>query len=435
MQLNSWVYGELCGFPLQSLYFGMMNDTELYRQLLGLEAPWHVDRVELDFPGESVHVFVDFPLEAAFECPECGEPAPRYDRREQRLWRHLDTMQFKTYLVASVPRVDCPRHGVQTVKVSWSEPHSRFTLLFERLAIAVLKATAVQSKACSLLRLSAGQMHDVMERAVARGLQRRDRNEQLPHLSLDEKSFQKGHKYITVLGDPLQKRVLEIIQDRTLEATEKLLTSTLNQAQREAVQSVSMDMWPAFMAAREKTLPEADTVHDRFHVAAYLNNAVDMTRRSENRRLLKEEDKSLSKSKYLWLKSDKNLSEKQRAALENLQGLELETAKVWAFKEHFRDFFACTTIDTARTFLRQWYEAARALGNTHLSKVARMLNDHKEGLLAYIEHKVSNASAESLNAQIQHVKACARGYRTFSNFRIAILFFLGKLELNPQESP
>jgi transposase len=413
----------------------MMNDTELYRQLLGLEAPWHVERVELDFPGEAVHVYVDFPLEAAFECPECGEPAPRYDRREPRQWRHLDTMQFKTYLIASVPRVKCSQHGVQTVKVSWSEPHSRFTLLFERLAIAVLKATAVQSKAGSLLRLSAGQMHDVMQRAVARGLQRRDRDERLPHLSLDEKSFQKGHKYITVLGDPLLKRVIEIIQDRTLEAAEKLLTSTLSQAQREAVQSVSMDMWPAFMSARENTLPDADTVHDRFHVAAYLNNAVDMTRRSENRHLLKEEDKSLSKTKYLWLKSDKSLTDKQRAALESLQGLELETAKVWAFKENFRTFFACTRLEEASAFLDQWYEAACALGNAHLCKVARMLNDHKAGLLAYIKHKVSNASAESLNAQIQHVKACARGYRRFPSFRIAILFFLGKLDLNPQESP
>lgn len=411
-----------------------MNDTELYRQLLGLEAPWQVDRVELDFPGESVHVFVDFPLEAAFECPDCGEPAPRYDRREPRFWRHLDTMQFKTYLVASVPRVDCPQHGVQTVKTPWSEPHSRFTLLFERLAIAVLKATGVQSKAGRLLRLSAGQIHDVMERAVARGLKRRDREERLPHLSLDEKSFQKGHQYITVLGDPLQKRVIEIIQDRTLEATRKLLTSALSQAQREAVQSVSMDMWPAFMTARENTLPEADTVHDRFHVAAYLNNAVDMTRRTENRRLLKEEDRSLSKSKYLWLKSDKNLTEKQRTALESLQCLNLETAKVWAFKEAFRDFFVCTSGSAAKSFLHQWYEAACALGNAHLSKVARMLNEHKEGLLAYIKHKVSNASAESLNAQIQHVKACARGYRTFSSFRIAILFFLGKLDLYPQES-
>ncbi len=413
----------------------MMNDTELYRQLLGLDSPWMVTNVDLDFPEEAVRIFVDFPSDAVFACPECGKPASRYDRRELRAWRHLDTMQFKTYLVASLPRIECKEHGIQTVKVSWCEPNSRFTLLFERLAIIVLQAARVQSKAAFLLRLSPGQIHDLMERAVARGLQRRDREESLPHLSLDEKNFQEGHRYVTVLGDPLHKRVLEVTEGRTLEAAQELLASSLSSAQKEAVRSVSMDMWPAFMGARERGLPQAETVHDRFHIAAYLNEAVDKTRRAENRQLMKEQDKTLSKSKYIWLKSDKNLTDKQRESLENLQGLELETAKVWAFKESFRQFFSCATLQEAETFFQQWYEAALALGNEPLSKVARMLNDHKQGLLAYIRHKVTNAAAESLNAQIQHIKACAKGYRRFSNFRVAILFFLGKLDLYPQESP
>jgi transposase len=414
-----------------------MNDTELYHQLLGLQAPWQVTDVNLDIAKEAVYIAVDFSPDAtvSFVCPECGLPASRYDRREARTWRHLDTMQFKTYLVASLPRVECKQHGIQTVKASWCEPNSRFTLLFERFAIAVLQATKVQMKAAQLLRLTAGQIHDLMERSVARGLGRRGRNERLSHLSLDEKSFQRGHHYITVLGDPLGKRVLEVIQGRTLDATEELITTSLSQSQREAVLSVSMDMWPAFMGARAKALPKADTVHDRFHVAAYLNDAVDKTRRAENRQLTKEKDKTLSKSKYLWLKSDENLTDKQRTALEGLQSLELETAKVWAFKENFRQFFACTSLYGAQTFLQQWYEAACALGNTYLSRVARMLNDHKDGLLAYVRHKVNNASAESLNAQIQNIKTCARGYRKFESFRVAILFFLGKLDLNPHKSP
>jgi len=101
------------------------------------------------------------------------------------------------------------------------------------------------------------------------------------------------------------------------------------------------------------------------------------------------------------------------------------------FKENFRQFFSCHTEYGARSFFRRWYEAALVLNNTHLTKVAEMLKRHLEGLIAYIRHHVTNGTAEGLNSQIQLIKANARGYRKFDNFRIAILFFLGKLDLYP----
>lgn len=412
----------------------MMQDTELYRQILGLEAPWRVERVELDLANESVYVTLGYPSETKWVCPECSAFCPIYDHNEARQWRHLDSCQLQTYLVASLPRVNCKEHGVLTVSSSWSSPSSRFTHLFERLALDILKATKVQSQAARLLRLSAGQIHDLMHRAVSRGLRRRDREASLPHLSLDEKSFQKGHKYATVLSDPLSKSVIEVVEGRDKEAVQSLLETSLTQTQREQVKSVSMDMWSAFMSCREATLPQADTVHDRFHVSSYLNNAVDITRRAENKRLAKQEDTTLSRSKYLWLRSPETMTDKQKIAFAVLSGLELETAKVWMFKENFRQFFSCHTEYGARSFFLRWYEAALVLNNTHLTKVAEMLNRHLKGLLAYIRHRVTNGTAEGLNSQIQLIKANARGYRKFDNFRVAILFFLGKLDLYPHES-
>ncbi len=113
--------------------------------------------------------------------------SPVYDHREERTWRHLDSCQFKTYLVASVPRVKCDVDGVLTAEVPWSLPNSRFTLLSERFAIDILSRTKVQSKTAEILRLSADQVHDIMGRAVERGLSRRDSNEIIPHLARDEK--------------------------------------------------------------------------------------------------------------------------------------------------------------------------------------------------------------------------------------------------------
>ena len=118
-----------------------MQDTDLYRQILGIELPWYVSRVELDIPCESVRVYLEYKIAAEWTCPSCGSAAPVYDHRDERMWRHLDSCQLKTYLVAVVPRVKCSQHGVLTVAVPWSEPESRFTALFERFAIDVLRAT------------------------------------------------------------------------------------------------------------------------------------------------------------------------------------------------------------------------------------------------------------------------------------------------------
>ena len=205
--------------------------------------------------------------------------------------------------------------------------------------------------------------------------------------------------------------------------------------QREKVASVSMDMWPAFMNAREKLLPGADTVHDRYHIAAYLNDAVDKTRRAENRELTRREDSTLHKSKYLWLRSDATMTDKQRTALAALACLELDTAKVWAFKESFRQFFACQSEYGARSFFFAWRDAAFALGNVHLTKVAQMLERHLEGLVAYVRHHVTNATAEGLNAQVQQIKSNAKGFRKWENFRVADPLLPGQARPLSTEKP
>ena len=413
-----------------------MKDTELYTQILGISSPWHVANIEMKMEEESIFIHLAYDNNLTlWPCPECGASCKIYDNREPRTWRHLDSCQLKTFITASLPRVSCKEHGVRTVRVPWSEPNSRFTCLFEHLAILMLQSTQVQSKAAVLLRLSPGQVHDIMHRAVSRGLSRRNTGEEIAHLSLDEKSFRQGHRYVSVLGDPKSKRVLDIIEKRTQEITEKLLRESLTHSQRTKVKSVSMDMWPAFMQAVKSKLPTADIVHDRFHVMKYLNVAVDNTRRSESRKLAKREDSSLKRSKYLWLCAPEKMTEKQCKAFERLMDLDLDTAKVWAFKESFRHFFQCNTVIEAQTFFFKWYEAALLLKNIHLTKVAQMLNRHIDGLLAYVRHKVTNASAEGLNSLIQQIKSNAKGFRRFENFRVAILFFLGKLDLSPQTSP
>ena len=196
-----------------------------------------------------------------------------------------------------------------------------------------------------------------------------------------------------------------------------------------------MDMWEAFMNATREVFTKADIIHDRFHIAKCLNDAVDKTRRAENRTLLKNDRSTLKNSKYLWLKRTDNFTDAQSERFADLRELDLATAKVWSFKETFRCFFDCKTPEDGKLFFNNWHNEALALGSYHLTKVAGLLNRHIEGLLAYLKHRRTNAMAESLNSRIQHIKSCAHGFRKFDNYRIAILFFLGKLQLYPHKSP
>jgi transposase len=191
----------------------MMQDRELYRQILGIQPPWSVDRVELKLAetGE-VRVYLEHEFGIEWPCAECGKPCRLYDHQAERKWRHLDTCQYRTILYAKPPRSECPEHGVRIVKLPWAEPGSRFTALFEAVAISWLKQ-ASQKAVAEQLQLSWDEIHLILERAVERGLKRRQ-TEAVKRLGIDEKAYKKGHRYLTIVNDLDRNRVLYVAEDR-----------------------------------------------------------------------------------------------------------------------------------------------------------------------------------------------------------------------------
>lgn len=399
-----------------------------YALLLGIGSPWQVRRVDLQLAAKRVEVDVEHDQEAAVTCPQCGRSCARYDHAPQRQWRHLDVMQFATIIRARVPRCQCPEHGVVTVQVPWAEPHGRFTLMFEAFAVTVIQAARSFVQAMEILKVDWHTIQEIVRRAVERGLLRRS-TEAVTQVGMDEKSFGRGQNYVSLMTDLGGRRVLDVVPGRDT-ASALALWDRLPKEQRDRVEAVAVDMSPEFTAAARQSVPRAMIVYDKFHVAKHLNEAVDKVRREEHRRLLEKGDRSLTHTKYLWLQGA--CAEGERAlSFAELCERNLKTSRAWCHKETFAEFWAQPDAKRAAKFFQQWFGAARRSQLEPIKKTALTLQTHLFGLLNYFSHPITNAISEGFNSKIQAIKAEARGFRRFENYRDRILFHCGKLDLRP----
>lgn len=407
-----------------------MRDKDLYSQILGIQSPWRVKEVELQPEVAEVRVQVEQEEGIQLTCPQCGAACAGYDKRK-RQWRHLDTCQYKTLLIADVPRVKCEKHGVVTVSVPWAEPGSGYTAMFEALVIDWLKEASV-SAVSRLMNLSWNAIDGIMQRAVKRGLSRREEITPI-HLGVDETSFRKRHDYVTIVSDQDEGIVLHVGEDRK-KAGLKVWYASLSEEQREAIESVSMDMWPAFINATLDSLPGAKDkiAFDKFHVAKYLGEAVDKVRRQEHKALMKEGYEDLKGSKYDWLYNPENMSRKQKQRFSVLRDSALKTARAWAIKELAMSLWNYISKAWAQKGWKRWLSWAMRSRLDPIKEVAKTIKEHLWGILNAVVLKVSNGPAEGINSKIKMIKVRSRGFRNKQRFANAIYFHLGGLNLYPE---
>ena len=398
-----------------------------YGKLLGLEAPWQVHAAQLDLLRGRVELEVGWDEGAAVVCPECGKECARHDHAPEREWRHLNVMQFLTVIKARVPRCRCPEHGVKTVRTPWAEPGSHFTLHFEAFAVQLIGACRSLTQVAELLELDWDGVQRLVERAVTRGLARRSLAD-IRWVGLDEKSFRRGQSYISVMNDIAGARVLEVVPERD-QAAGEALWQVLPAAARKKVEAAAMDMSGSYVAATRAQAPQAAIVHDKFHVAKMLNEAVDQTRRAEHARLQAKGDETLSGTRYLWLHG--LVPEKKQASFAELLEINLQTAKAWCYKEQFIEFWAQPDAAHGAQFFKDWHRSVVRTRLTRVKAVAKTLKKHLTNLLTYFVYPITNAISEGFNSKIQAIKSDARGFRSFANYRARILFHCGKLSLLP----
>ncbi len=412
-----------------SVNLSSMRDKDLYAQILGIQAPWLVREVALNLDEGEVVVHVHHDPQVPLTCPKCGSDVPGYDTRERR-WRHLDTCQYRTILAAEVPRCNCSKDGVHQISVPWGEAGSRFTAMFEAVAIDWLRETSFSAVGRNL-DLSWDQLDGIMQRAVKRGLDRRE--VAFPrHLGVDETSFKKRHEYVTIVQDQDTGHVLHVGDGRGRASLDEFYDS-LDAEQVTGIESVSMDMHQPYIRSTEDHVLQADQkiAFDKFHVAKYLGDAVDKVRRQEHKVLHVDGDDTLKGTRFLWLQNPEKMKKTTWAALGVLKDRALQTARAWAIKEFAMTLWDYVSRTWATKAWKRWLSWAQRCRLKPMTKVAKTIKRHLWGIINAIVLKVTNAGAESLNAKIQKLKRWACGYRNRERFRTAIMFHLGGLDLYP----
>lgn len=401
---------------------------DFYSQILGLTEEWEVLSVIRDPEEKEVRISVDHTNPDTGICPFCGILMPIHDRKTRR-WRHLDSCNHKTFIEADIPRVKCSEHGVHQVTIPWAEKNSRFTLELEKQICLWLKDASLSAVAF-MFGLSWDVVAGIQSRAVDRGLASR-KTIKTKHIGIDETSFKKRHEYVSVILDKETNTVIDVLQDRKAGTLDQWL-KTQEMADFTAIQSISMDMWDAFIKAVKANFNDADALiaFDRYHVAQHIGKAVDKVRSMEHQQLLTLYGHSkLTGTKYDWLRTSTNIDNrsKKRKAFLKLARMHLKTARAWRIKEAANVLWEFTYMGVAD---KRWKELLGWMCRSKLQpiiKVAKTIKAYFWGIRNAIRLKANNAMLESINSGIQRIKKMACGFRSRDRFRKAILFHFGNL--------
>ena len=401
----------------------------LFTAALQLADPWRVTDVEFrdaDAGGRELHITIGYGPGSRFHCPEagCGEEAcPVHDVRE-RVWRHLNFFQYKAFIHAGVPRVSCPEHGVHAVPVPWARPGSGFTLLFEAMVVELAKSQPVADVAAQVgehdTRLWRFIKHYVDEARLYEDYTG------VEAIGIDETS-RRGHNYITVVADLVERNVINVTPGKDANTVKQFALDFMDHnGDPNRVRLVTCDMSLGFAKGIREHLPNAAKVIDKFHVIKHANEAVDKVRKTEGRK-----NGLLKRTKYLWPRNEANLTEPQLETKRNLQKQRLGTARACQMRETLQDIYD-TSADRAEAedgFRRlcSWMMHSRL---EPMKTLARQFRRHWQDILAYFDHRCTNAILEGLNSIIQHVKTRARGFRNMDYFSTMIYLTCGKLDLD-----
>jgi transposase len=360
-------------------------------------------------------------------CPQCEfATAAGYDQHVGR-WRHVALGKWRVAIMATVSRIECPRHGVVTEAVPWAAPGSRFTLDFEDLTAWVAREMNITA-VTRLLHITWRTVGRIIERVVGRKLDQK-RLDELYVIGLDEVSYRKGHKYLTVVADHRTGDPTWITEGRSQKTLGKFFDE-LGPERSAKIEFVTMDMCAPFIAEVRDRAPKAEIVFDPFHVVKLASEAVHDLRRTEAReRKGTDEATVLKGSRWALLKAPDSLTPTEKLRLWDVAAINRRVYRGYLLKEELRAMYACRTGAAASTHLDSWLAWASRSKLRPFVKLARTLRRYRDGIISAIDLGLSNGRLEGLNNKIAVLKHRAYGFHSAAALIAMIFLCCTKLSL------
>ena len=363
-------------------------------------------------------------------CGLCARRAPGYDQREMRRWRHLPFGATLIWLSYAPRRVQCGRcQRVCTEALPWAAHGSRFTRPMEEL-VAYLARASDKTSVSQLLGISWRAVGAIVQRVVA---QRRRPlvGRRLRCIGVDEFSYRKRHRYLTVVVDHERREVVWAGVGRSAE-TLKGFFDELGESACKDIERVTMDMAAGYRNAVHERLAQAEIVFDRFHVQRLASDALDELRRAQVRALKgTEQAKQIKGSRFILLKSWGNLTREGRSRLSEIQRTNHKLYRGYLLKESLAGVLDYRQPKRARAALEQWLAWATRSRLEPFIKLARTIRQHKEGILAFIKGRHTNAVVEGINNRLRMVARRAFGFHGPQALISMLFLCCGDIRLNP----
>jgi transposase len=397
-----------------------MDARTLFTLALQLGPEWKVTDCVLDEQARRLTLTLGFVSGSRFAAPGAAHQllCPVHDTVERR-WRHLDFFQYETELVARVPRVKTPEGQVVQAAVPWARPGSGFTLLFEALAMLLCREMPVQS-AAELLREEDTRLWRLLKHYVEEAAAR-ESWALVTRVLVDETSARRGHRYVTSVVDADSRKLLFMAEGRGADTLGQFVAALRAHGGRpEQIEFVSMDMSVSYQAGARAYLPAAQIVFDHFHLMQMAGGALD-----EVRKALRREGGDLTGGLWAIRGNEWTRTEEQIALRKRLCGQYPRLARALLLRETLQDVLAGSDPEV----LRWWTTRALRSRLAPFQKLARTIRAHWEGIVAFMQTRLTNGLIEAINGLLQVAKRMARGFRSFANFRAVALLKAGKLTL------
>jgi transposase len=347
-------------------------------------------------------------------CGVCRRRSPGFDLGEgRRRWRALDLGTTLAFVEADAPRVSCRRHGVVVSAVPWARHRSRFTRAFEDQA-AWLAVNTSKTAVAELMRVAWRTVGAICERVADEATGEVDLLGGLRRIGIDEISHRKGHRYLTVVVCHDTGRLVWAAAGRDRRTVDAFLDA-LGEERCKQVELVSADMAAWVAGPISERCPQAELCLDPFHVVMLATDALDEIRRevwNEARRAGQTQlARDLKGARFVLWKNPENLSARQHAKLADVQTTNQRLYRAYLLKEQLRQIYRLPAAAATR-LLEAWLKWARRCRLAPFVKLARTITDHRVGILAAIQHGLSNARVEAINTQIRLITRRAFGFHS-----------------------